>query len=320
MKSRHIIRWTLAGLIALIVIAAIGGYLFLKSTAFQQYALRKIAQTVEESTGGNTEIRALDFSLSTLTAHLYNITVHGTESAVQPPLLQIAKLTVGLKIQSVFHRKVNLRELIVERPVVNVRVDHAGHSNLPVTPPRQSSSHTSVFDLAVRHAELIQGEVNYNDMSAPLDADLYSTDADIHFDSAAIRYFGSVSYDNGNLRYGRYAPLHHSFQAKFGATPAELLIDFAMMKVGNSVVSIRAAVSNYADPAPLPITASASTRETSPHWRQPTSLPGSCRSSGRFTITICLNNRCCVVYLSTANSPVKHSPLRLRVAASRSAN
>lgn len=248
MKSRHIIRWTLAGLIALIVIAAIGGYLFLKSTAFQQYALRKIAQTVEESTGGNTEIRALDFSLSTLTAHLYNITVRGTESAVQPPLLQIAKLTVGLKIQSVFHRKVNLRELIVERPVVNVRVDHAGHSNLPVTPPRQSSSHTSVFDLAVRHAELIQGEVNYNDMSAPLDADLYNLDADIHFDSAAIRYFGSVSYDNGNLRYGRYAPLHHSFQAKFGATPAELLIDFAMMKVGNSVVSIRAAVSNYADP------------------------------------------------------------------------
>ncbi|HXM67462.1 MAG TPA: translocation/assembly module TamB domain-containing protein [Candidatus Acidoferrum sp.] len=249
MKSRQIIRWTLAGLVALIVIAGIGGYLFLKSRAFQHYALRKIAQTVEESTGGKTEIRALDFSFSTLTAHLYNITVHGTEPPAQPPLLQIAKLTVGFKIQSVLHRKVNPLELIVERPVVNVRVDHAGHSNLPVTPPRQSSSHFSVFDLAVRHVALVQGEVSYNDKKTPLDADLYNLDADIHFDPAAVRYFGSISYDDGHLRYGQYAPLPHSFQAEFGATPAELLIHSAVMRVGNSVVSVRAAVSNYADPA-----------------------------------------------------------------------
>ena len=223
MQSRKIVGWTLAALVALIAIVGIGGYLFLKSSAFQQFALRKIVEATEQATGGKTTIRALDFNLSTLTAHLYNITVHGTESPVQPPLLQIDKLTVGFKIQSALHRKVSLKELIVEHPVVNLRVDRAGHSNLPTAPPSQSSSHTSVFDLAVRHAQIIRGEVNDKDQQTPLDADLYNLAADIHFDSLATSYNGSISYDNGRLRYGQYAPLPHSFQAKFGATPAATL-------------------------------------------------------------------------------------------------
>ncbi len=145
------------------------------------------------------------------------------KSSDQPPLLQIDKLTVGLKIQSALHQKVSLKELIVEHPVANLRVDRAGHSNLPVPPPSQSNSHTSIFDLAVRHAQIIHGEVDYNDLQSPLDADLYNLAADVHFDSLAIRYNGSISYDSGRLRYGQYAPLPHSLQAKFGATAARSL-------------------------------------------------------------------------------------------------
>jgi translocation and assembly module TamB len=248
MQSRKIVGWTLAALVALIAVVGIGGYLFLKSSTFQQYALRKIADTAQQATGGKTTIGSLDFSLSTLTAHLYDITVHGTESAEQPPLLKIAKLTVGLKIQSALHRKVNLNELVIERPVANLFVDSAGHSNLPTAPPSQSGSHSSVFDLAVRHAQIINGEVSYNDKKTPLEADLYNLGTDIHFDALATRYTGFISYDNGHLHYGQYAPLPHSFLARFGATRAGLSIDSAVMKVGNSVASVRATVSNYADP------------------------------------------------------------------------
>ena len=249
MQSRKIVGWTLATLVALIAIVGIGGYLYLKSAAFQQYALRKIVDATEQATGGKTTIGALDFNLSTLTAHLYNITVHGTESPNQPPLLRIDKLTVGLKIISALHQKVSLKELIVEHPVVNLRVDKHGHTNLPTTPPSQSSSHTSVFDLAVHHAQVINGEVNYNDKQTPLDADLYNLSADIHFDALATRYNGSISYDNGHVHYGQYAPLPHSFQATFGAMPTQLSIESAVMKVGNSVASVRATLDNYADPS-----------------------------------------------------------------------
>jgi translocation and assembly module TamB len=248
MQSRKIVGWTLAAVAALIMAIGIGGYLFLKSSAFQQFAVRKIEQAAEQSTGGKTTVRALDFSLSALTAHLYDITVRGTESTDHAPLLKVDKLTVGLKIDSALHRKVSLSELLVERPVVHVSVDKAGHSNLPTAPPSQTSSNSSVFDLAVRHAQIVNGEVNYNDKKTPLDADLYNLGTDIHFDALATRYAGSISYDNGRLRYGQYAPLPHSFQAKFGATRAQLAIDSAIMKVGNSIASVHATLSNYADP------------------------------------------------------------------------
>jgi translocation and assembly module TamB len=249
MQLRKIVQWTLTVTVALIAVVGIGGYLFLKSNSFQHYALYKIVETTEKATGGKTTIRALDFNPSTLTAHLYNITVRGTEPSGQPPLLQIDKLTVGLKIQSALRRQVNLKELIVEHPAVNVRVDGAGHSNFPVAPPSQSSSHSSVFDLGVRHAQIIGGEVSYNDRKTPLDADLYNFGADVHFDILATRYNGSISYENGHVRYGPFAPLGHSFQAKFGATTSQLSIESATIRVGKSVATVRASVSNYAEPA-----------------------------------------------------------------------
>ncbi len=247
-KWRKLAAWLLAVLAMLLVSGAIGGYLFLKSSEFNQFARRKIAEAAQQATGAPTTIRGFDFSLSTLTAHLYNITVHGTESAGEAPLLQIDKLTVGLKIRSALHRKVNLSELVIEHPVAYVRVDSAGKSNLPTAPPSQSSSKTSLFDLAVRHAQLIRGNVTYNDRETPLDADLYNLAAEIHFGQVAKRYSGSISYDSGHLQYGKYAALPHSFQAKFSATPTLFSVESAVLKVGNSVASVRANLSNYSDP------------------------------------------------------------------------
>ena len=82
----------------------------------------------------------MDFGLSTLTAHLYNVVVRGNESPDAAPLFRVDKLTVGLKIQSVLQRKVNLSELLIEHPVVHIEVSSEGRSNVPQPSPSQSSS------------------------------------------------------------------------------------------------------------------------------------------------------------------------------------
>jgi translocation and assembly module TamB len=248
MNWRRIVGWTLATLVAVIGIGVVGGYFYLKSSGFQQFAIRKIVEQANEATGGRTQIRALDFNLSTLTAHLYDVVIRGNESRDAPPLLQLDKLTVGLKIQSALHRKVNLSELLIEHPVVHIQVDREGKSNIPQAPPSQSSSHTSVFDLAVGHVGVTRGEVNYNDRKTPVDADLYDLGTDITFEPSATRYRGSMSYDNGHLHYGQYAPLPHSFNAKFSATPALFSLDSVVMKVASSSVTLRADVTNYRNP------------------------------------------------------------------------
>jgi len=248
MPWRRRIGWTFAALGVLVFAGAVGGYLFLKSNSFQEYALRTIVQDTNDATGGRVEIRNFDFKLSTLTAHLYNITLHGSERPDQAPLLQVDKLTVGLKIQSLVHRKITLDELLVNHPVVRLGVDREGKSNIPQSPPSKNSSHASVFDLAVGHVNLTDGEINYNDKKTSLVADLYDLGTEIRFDSLARRYSGRISYDNGHLRCAGYSPLPHSLIAKFSATPARLWLESAEVKVGSSAISLRGDMTDYTNP------------------------------------------------------------------------
>ena len=249
MPWRRTVGWTLAVLGVLVLSGAVGGYLVLKSRSFQEYALRTIVQETNDATGGQAEIRNLDFELSTLSAHLYNITLHGSERPDQAPLLQVDKLTVGLKIQSLVHRKITLDELLVDHPVVRLEVDREGQSNIPQSPPSKNSSHASVFDLAVGHVNLTGGEINYNDKKTSLVADVYDLGTEIRFDPRARRYSGRISYDNGHLRCTGYSPLPHSLIAKFSATPAGLSLDSAELKVGSSAISLRGNMTDYTNPA-----------------------------------------------------------------------
>jgi translocation and assembly module TamB len=248
MKWKKLFGWTLAVLMIMIAIVVVGGYLYLKSDAFRQFAMRKIVAEANEATGGHTEIGAVDFHLPTLTAHLYNVVVRGNESPDVPPLFRVDKLTVGLKIQSVLHRKVNLSELLIEHPVVHLVVNSDGRSNIPQPSPSQSSSPSDIFELAVGHVSLTRGEIDYADRKTLVDADLRDLGTNIIFEPSAARYRGSISYNNGNLRYGEHAPLRHRFSAQFSATPSAFSLESAVLKVASSSVTLHASLTDYSNP------------------------------------------------------------------------
>jgi translocation and assembly module TamB len=249
MKWNQIVGWTFVVIGAVVLVAVVGGYLYLQTNAFRNFAMRQIVEQADEATGGHTQIQGFDFKLSTLTAHLYGIVVRGKEPASAPPLLQVNELTVRLKILSILRHKVNLRELLIDHPVASLEVNAQGETNLPQPPPSKSNSHTNVFDLAVGHVAVINGEVNYKDRKMPLDADLHHFTTDINFDSAVTRYIGSVSYDNGHLRYGDYAPMPHSLDVKFNATPSAFSLESAVLKLASSIATLHADVSNFNNPA-----------------------------------------------------------------------
>ena len=248
MTWKRRIGWAAVVLAIFIVVVAVGGYLYLKSASFQRLALRKINEAADSATGGKTTVGRLDLSLSTLTANLYDITMHGTEAADQAPLLHADRLTVRIKIQSLLHPKVSLRELLIEHPVVRVQVSRQGASNLPSPPPSKSNSHTDIFDLAVGHVQLTNGEVSYNDRKTPLYADLYDLTTNIHFTDLPKSYDGSLFYRNGQVNYDNGSALPHDLDLRFKATPEKLNVSSAVLKVGASDISLQAEVVNYANP------------------------------------------------------------------------
>ena len=248
MKWKRMIGWALAGLLTVLLIAAVAGYFYLYSSNFRQYALHKLVAQADLATGGRTEIGGLDFDLSTLTAHLYNITLRGREAQGQPPLLHLDKLTVRVKILSALQRQVALRELLVDHPVAHLQVSPEGENNLPMPPASPSGNHTNLFDLAVHHTQITKGEINYNDKKIPLEADLYDLGTDIHFNVLARSYDGNLSYGNGNLRYIQYPSLAHSLKVQFSASAERFRLQSALLKVGASTLSLHAQVANYSHP------------------------------------------------------------------------
>jgi len=247
MNRKRFLPWVI-GVLGLLLVLLGGGYLFLRTEAFQQYALRKIVQATNEATGGRAEIQKFAFAPSTLTAILYGVTVHGTEPAGSPPLLELNKLTVRLNLQSLLHRRLTLRELVLDHPVVHLDVNAQGQSNLPQPASKSSSSKTSVFDLAVGHALLTSGEAYIDDKAVPLDADLYGLKVDFHFDPSSSGYIGDIAYDRGQVGYLQYPPLTHSFSAKLNVGPTLFAVDSAEFHVGASSAKIRGKVADYNHP------------------------------------------------------------------------
>lgn len=248
MGWKHKVGWVALGFGILILVGLVGGYAYLRSSSFQRFAVREIETQADQATGGRTRIGSFDFSLSGLTANLYDITLRGAESQGQPALLHADKLTVQAKVVSLLHRQFSLRELLIVHPVVHVEVSPEGKSNLPTPPPSKSSSNTSVFDLAIGHVQITDGEVDYNDRKTPLDADLYDLGTDIRFSAGPARYEGVVSYDRGTVGYAAYHPLPHSLNLRFSATPEQLKIESTTVRVGGSDLSFHGDVANYSNP------------------------------------------------------------------------
>ncbi len=251
MKWRDIVGWVFAGLLTLVILAIAGAYLFLKSDRFQQIAIRKVTQATDEATGGKSEIRALDLSLRPLQIHLFDVKIHGNEQAGQPPLLQLENLSVGVTIQSLLHQQFNLNNVVLGHPVIYMRTNQTGATNLPNPPAAKPGDQpsTNVFQLAVGHFQIVNGELNYDDKKTPLVADLHHLDLNAHFDSGTPSYYGTIAYDDGHLKYAQLAVLPHNLRANFKATASTLSLDHANVAVGASTGALNLQLTNYSDPS-----------------------------------------------------------------------
>src|SRR5206468_10297813 len=246
-RWRKIVGWTAIGIGGLLLFVILGGVLLLKSGSFHRYLLSKIVQNASESTGARVELQNFDFHVRTLTADIYGLTVHGKEAADERPLLTIEKAKASIRIVSLLHTKMNLSELVVNRPVVNLAVNKEGQSNLPQPPPSNKKSNTNVFDLAVGHVLLTDGDIYVRDRKIPVNANLFGLRTEVSFSQLSRTYSGTLSYKRGTIHYENMKPLPHALDAKFSASPSELNLNPLVLRVGGSRLLVSASVRDYSN-------------------------------------------------------------------------
>jgi uncharacterized protein involved in outer membrane biogenesis len=163
--------------------------------------------------------------------------------------MAVDHLQVGLTIDSLLNKKWHVRDIIVDHPVVRMAVNKAGENNLPKPEKKSTSSgNINVFDLAIRELRLNNGEIYYNDQKTPLEADLHNFAFSANYDPAQKKYAGDLGYNAGKIVYGKYAPVEHSLQAKFGVTPQQFTLNKLDLTAGESRVGLNATVNDYSSP------------------------------------------------------------------------
>ncbi|MGC2321501.1 MAG: translocation/assembly module TamB domain-containing protein [Terriglobales bacterium] len=246
---KHVLRWIAAGAGILVVMIVVAIVVLLHNARFHRYMLRVAKEQASAALGARVEARdyALRWSGVSPAVDLYNVVVYGAPPYSTPPLLQVDHIGLGVRVVSLLRRTWYLNDVRIEHPVVRVTVDARGRNNLPQT-KNSGQSHTSVFDLAVRHVLLDRGEVYYNDQKSVLTADLHELSFQSAFDTFQQRYSGKLGYRDGHLQFGSYNPMPHDLQAQFEATPTVLTLRRATLSSGRSHLVLDAKLENYSRP------------------------------------------------------------------------
>ena len=248
-KRKYIFRAALTIVLALVVVG-ITAIAVLRSAAFHRYVLAKMVERASQATGGRVEIGDFRFRWPGLRIDFYRIVLHGSEAASRAPLLRVDHLMVGLKIISLWRHKTDLNEIVIDHPSIHLSVDQSGHSNLAKRPQAAGGGRSgNVFDLAIGHFVVNQGELDYNDRHIPLDGEVHDLHAQVTFDSTKTEYDGALGYRDGRVKFGSFNPVQHGVEVRFAAAPSGLSVDSLVLNAKSSTMSAQAHLKDYGNPS-----------------------------------------------------------------------
>jgi translocation and assembly module TamB len=249
MNGKKIAAWTGGAIAALMLLSVSGALLIQRNTFVHRYLLAKMIQIGEKSSG--TEITIRDYAIRwlPLQIRLQGVTVRGRERNFARPLAEVPEIEIGIAWDALLHKRVDLTELILDRPAINIAVDQAGRSNLPAWPASTSAPSTSKMQVSIEHAAVRNGEFRYNDSPRKVDADLADFHLDVRGDATGERYSGNLGYSKGEITIDGYLAVHHDTDISFAATTAGVTFEKIHISTEQSQLNATGIVRGYANPA-----------------------------------------------------------------------
>jgi translocation and assembly module TamB len=222
----------------------------LQSAWFYNKARERIIETAETATGGRVAIGAFHFDWKQMRAEVDDFTLHGAEPADKPPLLHAAKVTVGLKIVSLWKHDVDIQSLDVASPTVYLIVAPDGTTNLPKPKiPSKGSTIETLLKAAIGRFALSNGvfEVESHGKT-PFEARGQNLNAKLDYDAATPRYHGEISVDSLEPQIPGVERASWSLAAAISAETNRIAIESARVRTKGVEVQFTGEVQNLADP------------------------------------------------------------------------
>ncbi len=237
-----------------LTLIAIGVVVFFGSGAGNPFLRRVLIRKLNAATGGHAEVRSLSIEWLSLRARIKGLVIHGKEPEGTEPLFSAEEVDAGLRIDSFWGQKVSLNDLRMVRPEIHIRAEKDGTTNVPApqTPKQKSTKPVSatVFDLNVRHVELLDGWILYNDVKTPfaLEGSGFRLSVDAGGDAAKPIYVGAFDWKEVKVAAKRFVPVPVNLSTKFSVQRDSFTVEQAQIGAGRSRIDLQGQLNNYSDP------------------------------------------------------------------------
>ena len=225
---------------------------YIRTESFQALVRRRFVAEVERVTGGRAEIQSFHTVPLRLQVEVRGLTVHGLELEGEAPLMQVDQIVARIKVISLFRTNFGFHEVIVDHPVVHLKLSADGIANLPMPRLPHVYERTPVeqlFSLSVNQIEIRRGELLWEDQKLPLE--LAARDVSLRMDYAFLRnrYDGQLLVGKVDTAMLDYRPFAWMGTLAFSLGPTFVDVKSLVVSSGKSRVSASGRISDFRHPA-----------------------------------------------------------------------
>lgn len=247
-KRRKLWKWA-AGLGVLVVVGlGLAGW-YLTSDHFHEWTRRRLVAELERITGGRVEVGQFVWNLSHLQFEVHNLTIHGLESPGDVPYFHADRLLIRARITSILHRNLALNRVEIATPVAHLIVYPDGHTNQPR--PEGGGANTSaqdIFDLDIKHAEVTNGQILFNDQSLPFELNADDLQAVMKRAAEEERYDGTLNVAIQQIHFGSYRQNNLGVKTAFAVQTNAFELSRFEASSGKSKIAVNGKLADFANP------------------------------------------------------------------------
>jgi translocation and assembly module TamB len=235
------------------IFIAVAAVVFFFGTGLGNPLIRRVlVRRLEHLTGARVELRTISIRWLSLGATIKGLEIHGTEPAGTEPLFYGEEVQAGIRIDSLWGRKISLDRLYIRQPRIHIRFEKNGASNIP-SPPRKPGSKPfgqTLLDLHARELKIEEGWLLYNDLQKPLalEGDALHLVIDGGGPLDHTLYVGNLEWQNVTFTSKSFIPVPVSVLAKFSVSRDGFTVEQAILNAGRSQIDAHAELVNFAEP------------------------------------------------------------------------